>query len=198
MPERWDRTTAPAAPLFVSFNVMSLRTAYRELEILFCLAMSAFLCLQGTRIPHPAKNTAGFTYIEQSGFHCFHFGYVPGGNKHAGLEICVNSKHFGKNNISEIYAPTDKILQGRIAAVRVRTNTADVTIVNVYLPPSFEQHKKIYQHILEALNTFLKSLPARTLPILCGDLNARFGIQRNAVGGSEWPASRTVGRVPSV
>ena len=76
----------------------------------------------------------------------------------------MDSSILSERNIKGIWAPKDAHLKGRIAAIQLRNETLDITIINLYLPaPS--SAPMVFRKVLTALQAFLHGSPSQTIRI---------------------------------
>eukprot|EP00929_Paragymnodinium_shiwhaense_P040791 TRINITY_DN21243_c0_g1_i1.p1 TRINITY_DN21243_c0_g1~~TRINITY_DN21243_c0_g1_i1.p1 ORF type:complete len:215 (-),score=5.72 TRINITY_DN21243_c0_g1_i1:678-1322(-) len=109
-------------PSIVSYNVLSAAQNDRYDDIFLVFKKSLCICLQGTRLTQSNENES-YRYEHRAGFHHILFPVKKGGNAHAGLSIAVNSALVEKEQIVQVVAPQYKLLQGRVAGIRIKTST---------------------------------------------------------------------------
>jgi hypothetical protein len=99
-------------------------------------------------------------------------------NASCGIALILQRRYYSKQFIKDVFLPTDPLLLGRVAAIRLkRAGVYDTTFVNAYMPLTYNQTgRDAYLAILHWLSELLQQLPARTLPILCADFNAHLGL----------------------
>ena len=86
-------------------------------------------------------------------------------------------------NIVQVYEPHDDY-QGRMGAVRLRRGDLDVCAIVVYMWPEPKNvaGRRRCSKLWAYLRGFVERLPARCVPILCGDFNGHVGsVARTAV-----------------
>ena len=114
-------------------------------------------------------------------FHSYTFGRPKNGNRHTGIWLGINRHTFPERYHHAIEVPEarDKFLQGRLAMVRIRAPTCDLTFFPAYFPPSGSyQADRIYSAMVKWIDARINKLPHRTTPIITGDLNRRLGFHR--------------------
>ena len=85
-------------------------------------------------------------------------------------------------------------LAGRAAGIRIRTATTDILAIGIYFPPKTDSADQAIapcvRAILAWIGKILHNMPTRTIPMIMGDFNTKFGKDGN--GNIE--ADETVGQ----
>eukprot|EP00929_Paragymnodinium_shiwhaense_P002718 TRINITY_DN103006_c0_g1_i1.p1 TRINITY_DN103006_c0_g1~~TRINITY_DN103006_c0_g1_i1.p1 ORF type:complete len:265 (-),score=37.31 TRINITY_DN103006_c0_g1_i1:340-1134(-) len=162
-------------PSIVSYNVLSATQQDRFDDIFRVFRKSLCVCLQGTRLAQ--RDGEAYRYELRAGFHHISFPFKKGSNGHAGLSIAINADMVEKEQIVQIVAPQDRLLQGRIAGARVKYRNADIFFLNCYMPPGglSGKNKDDYIKVVNFLGHTMDRVPGRSLPVVCMDANARVG-----------------------
>ena len=170
----------------VVYNTLTFIEETRRLLVLHVLAScsTSVVLLTGTRIINTSMQDP--YYNEKiNGFLIFHFGYVTMANKCAGVSIALLECLFPLSCIVGVWGPKNRRTMGRWGAVRCKQgNDNDACFIVAYFPPAISQKKNriIFDAMLLEIQLFLDALPARCIPVLGGDLNARFGFERDIRG----------------
>ncbi|MFM7988444.1 MAG: hypothetical protein ACKPKO_54940, partial [Candidatus Fonsibacter sp.] len=69
---------------------------------------------------------------------------------------------------------------GRCMSISLVSGHVDVLVVVAYYPPRAQgvTYQRTVEKVSEFTDKALDEIPARTLPIVCGDVNDGFGMQR--------------------
>lgn len=129
-------------------------------------------------------------------FHWISFPYGVGGSKHAGCAVALRADTSTLGAVCQVISPSDPQLRGRAGLVRVRAAGYNFTAIVSLCPPSFADgsNRKLLRKLRAWVTNAIHALPARTLPVLLTDANARLGLVRNgADGGSVLDRSDAVG-----
>jgi len=156
----------------VTYNTLSTVSVGRWDDIDNELAKFHIIGLQGTRAP-------GKAVVETNTEHFFGLRGPLGTNKHAGVAIGLHRSRFKKKHIVQIF-PTPKVADGRLLGVRLRAALFDIAIISLYLPVG---DRVLSGKLVEILSGWLANLPGRCLPIVLGDFNAKFGLQKDVATG---------------
>ena len=134
--------------------------------------------MQGNRIRQINKLAVQVHRIE--GFTVFVAGYSNTGNSHAGVSVCINNSLVPPNCIHSVCHAEGRynLLQGRVLAVRTRSNSCDTVHICMYFPPCTARGAvRTCKLMLEWCSDLFRSMPTRTHPIIYMDANSQFGIQ---------------------
>ena len=109
----------------VVYNCLSACKPGRLHEILDAFKYTAVVGLVGTRFCQ-GKQQIPVELTKHKKFHLIHANYNKGvGNKHTGLTIALHRQYFSAKSIVSILWPTQKTLQGRCLAARVKAGALD-------------------------------------------------------------------------
>ena len=101
-------------------------------------------------------------------------------NRSCGVSLVLGPRL--RKHVVAVFSPP-RALQGRAGALRIRTATTDILAVVLYVPCKVAgdkqdlQRREAVQEILKWVNQLLRKTPARTIPVILGDMNTRFGLQ---------------------
>ena len=156
----------------ISFNIQTLVSHHRIHEITKTLHQNKVTCLalQGTCWSICNSWEVGHYQI-------FHSGKKSGmQHKHAGVMLLIH-KSLLKNRTCHVH----EIDQGRAIAVRLTDRFLDLTFASVYIPT---EESKQSANCWALIHKFMRSLPKRTIPVLCMDTNAHVDFTRQGTGWS--------------
>ena len=109
------------------------------------------------------------------------FGWRRGWAVGRACGITVLLRKAWRESVKSIHHPPE-YLQGRVAAIRIKTKCEDLLLAIVYAPSygslPLQQHRRVIQGIVAFIEGILAKIGQRTTPILLGDLNEKFGIIR--------------------
>ena len=77
--------------------------------------------------------------------------------------------------LRSIQVPASKELSGRLIAIRAKRGTQYFWFCACYVPPLLKEMSFIASRCFGQVSTWLASVPARTTPVVMGDMNARTG-----------------------
>ena len=133
------------------------------------------IALTGTRLPW---NDLEVSVVSNSTHHVYSWGYSSGKltNSHTGFQICLDKKTFGQQQVVRIYSPPQD-LQGRGGALRIKTAHVDFCFIVCYFHPCSPSAytRKVNEALWEWIDGVVSVLPARCVPCLLGDFNAKVG-----------------------
>ena len=118
------------------------------------------------------------------------WGWASGGysNRSCGVSIVLGPRL--RRFVSQVYTPP-AYLWGRAGALRVRAKTVDLLLVSCYLPcrdygdRTDLSRRDCVQAILAWMYRLIHQSPRRTLPVIAGDMNAKFGLQKGMYLGAD-------------
>ena len=114
-----------------------------------------------------------------------HWGWGAGSmtNLSACVSITINREFiFQRSAIKGVYEPRG-CLAGSGGAITIKMNCVDLLVFVIYLPPEgTENALKTVMALIAWMDNLLSAI-GRTVPIIMGDFNTRFGLQSRAVSG---------------
>ena len=135
----------------VCYNLLSTIASGRLEEIIDILgrARANIIVLNGTR--HRARSDDEYYSVIHIGkFAIFRWGYLPGGNSHTGIDICIDTTVYPLRFIASASIIKSRSIRGRVGAVRIKTHCCDFTVIGAYFPLCYnENSNKTQQKTLE-------------------------------------------------
>ena len=160
---------------FLAYNPQSLKRADRERRIIRALRSNDVIAMSGARLPDgdiEVGHRRGETHTVYS------WGYGKGHltNSHAGVQLCLKRSRFTADNVVQISSPPSE-LQGRGGALRVKRRDSDFAFIVCYfhLNSNLPYPKRVNSALWKWIDSVVNALPARCVPCLLGDFNARVG-----------------------
>ena len=172
-----DRPLRPHAPQFIiaHFNPLSCNRIDRLEEISRSFSNYDVATLSGTQ---KCGNNGEIPIEQTQHHHVLHWGCSKGkhSNHSAGCSILLSKRKFRQQHMHQIYhAPPQ--MQGRVAAIRLRSGRFDILVMCLYFPPKpwdkqeWSKYSSTCKAILEWMDKVLSETPTRCSPFLCTDLN---------------------------
>ena len=156
----------------VSYNALSLVQTRRLRHILSELRWNSIVCIQGTQ----RRTNEQVVQYTIPGFNIIEWGCSTHSGKSAGLVIAVRNKLFSFKHMVRVFTPPEEFI-GRAGAIRLKRGDVDFLVVNVYAPvnPHLQKDKQYIVRLWAWVGRVLSLAPARCVPVLCTDANARLG-----------------------
>ena len=156
----------------VSYNALSLVQTRRLRHILSELRWNSIVCIQGTQ----RRTNEQVVQYTIPGFNIIEWGCSTHSGKSAGLVIAVRNKLFSFKHMVRVFTPPEEFI-GRAGAIRLKRGDVDFLVVNVYAPvnPHLQKDKQYIVRLWAWVGHVLSLAPARCVPVLCTDANARLG-----------------------
>ena len=157
----------------ISYNAMHMGQPGRWEEVSTQMSC-AVVGLQSTWLSRP-QNEQQCTSHRTSKHLWFNWKHGNGHkSKSAGCAIGL-PRSILPHQVRSLYTPDDIHLQGRLGAVRVKTNTSDTCYIVGYAPCNPGSHEAWFaQLVWDELSTIIDQLPTRCIPMLL-DANAKLG-----------------------
>ena len=97
-------------------------------------------------------------------------------NSHAGVQLCLKRRMLCERNVVQVLSIPPE-LQGRGGALRVKRADADFCFIVCYFHPSSNQPypTRVNSALWKWVDTVVSQLPARCVPCVLGDINAKVG-----------------------
>lgn len=149
----------------VQYHPMSLVQAGRAIDIADHMPRADVIALTGTRLRLPVGETSAVYRV--GGFDHYVFGYGKGKltNRAAGVSLFVRRSRFRRAAARQVYVPPPT-LQGRAAALRLRTRFEDVCVAALYYAPlesgvAAGRCRAVRSALREWVHKLAETLPAR-------------------------------------
>ena len=155
----------------ISYNVMSMVQAGRWQDVDREFAQYGIVALQGTR--DRLVEACEQHQTEHFRWHRWKYGRGGCSNRACGVAIGLNKKMYSRESVKQVY-PVPAKYAGRVGILRIKEKKGlDLLVVTLYLP--VEGRSGHCEDLLRWLEKLLRAAPQRTLPIICGDMNAHIG-----------------------
>ena len=163
----------------ISYNVMSMVQTGRWQDVDREFAQYGIVALQGTR--DRLVEACEQHQTEHFRWHGWKYGRGRCSNRACGVAIGLNKKMYSRECVKQVY-PVPAKYAGRVGILRIKEKKGlDLLVVTLYLP--VEGRSGHCEDLLRWLEKLLRAAPQRTLPIICGDMNAHIGM---GVHSPEW------------
>ena len=160
---------------FIAYNPQSLKRADRERRIIHALRSNDVIAMSGTRLPD-GDIEVSHRRVETHTVYSWGYGKGRLTNSHAGVQLCLKRSRFTADNVVQLSSPPSE-LQGRGGALRVKRRDSDFAFIVCYFHPNsnLPYPKRVNSALWKWIDSVVNALPARCVPCLLGDFNARVG-----------------------
>ena len=173
---------------FIAYNPQSLKRADRERRVIHALHSNDVIALSGTRLPD-GDIAVSQRRVETHAVYSWGYGTGRLTNSHAGVQLCLKRSRFAADNVVQISSPPSE-LQGRGGALRVKRRDSDFAFIVCYFHPNsnLPYSKRVNTALWKWVDSVVSALPARCVPCLLGDFNARVG--KEHVANNIWTTTQ--------